>query len=159
MAGVGEIILPKEAGELGDVLKAGGANVKIVDDIEPFRWLKLAVNAAINPITALLRAKNGVVLENTYARDLAIKAAEEAWRVAAARGVQLPVSPVEEALRIAAATKENRSSMLQDISQCRRTEVDYINGAVVKYGEEVGVQTPVNKALWMLIKALEEQCQ
>jgi len=156
--GVGEVVLPREAGEVADALRAGGARVRVVEDIEPVRWLKLAVNAAINPITALLRAKNGVVVENPYARLLAAEAAREAGRVAEAVGVRLPADPVEEAMKVAEATKDNVSSMLQDLSQCKRTEVDYINGAVVRLGERHGVEAPVNKALWALVKAAEAAC-
>ena len=155
LRGLGEIILPEEAGDLADALRAGGASVKIVPDVEPYRWLKTAVNAAINPVTALLRAKNGVVLDNPYARALAEAAAREAGAVAERLGVRLPADPVEEALRVAAATRENYSSMLQDILAGRRTEVDYINGAVVRRGREAGVEAPINYALWMAVKALE----
>jgi len=156
--GVGEIVLPRETGEVADVLAAGGARVRVVEDIEPVRWLKLAVNAAINPVTALLRAKNGVVVENPYAKSLAVEAAREAGRVAEAVGVRLPADPVEETLRVAETTRDNVSSMLQDLSQCRRTEVDYINGAVVRLGERRGVEAPVNKVLWALVKAAEATC-
>jgi len=156
--GVGEIVLPREAGDVADALAAGGARVRVVEDIEPVRWLKLAVNAAINPITALLRAKNGVVVENPHAKSLATEAAREAGKVAETVGVRLPADPVEEMLRVAEATRDNVSSMLQDLSQCRRTEVDYINGAVVRLGERRGVGTPVNKALWALVKAAETTC-
>lgn len=158
VAGVGEVILPEEAGEVGDVLKRGGANVRIVRDVEPYRWLKLAVNAGINPVTALLRAKNGVMLESKHAAELAASAAREAAAVARMRGVGLPADPVEELFRVAAATRENRSSMLQDLSECRRTEVDFINGAVVKYGKPLGASVSVNETLWKLVKAAEETC-
>lgn len=159
VAGVGEVVLPEEAGEVGDALRRGGANVRIVKDVEPYRWLKLAVNAGINPVTALLRAKNGVVLENGHAAELAASAAREAAEVARLRGVALPADPVEELFRVAAATRDNRSSMLQDLLECRRTEVDYINGAVAKYGKALGAAVPVNETLWRLIKAAEGLCQ
>ncbi len=156
LRGRGEIILPEEAGELADALRAGGASVRIVRDVEPYRWLKTAVNAAINPVTALLRAKNGVVLESPHARALAEAAAREAGLVAERLGVRLPADPVEETLRVATATRENYSSMLQDVLAGRRTEVDYINGAVVSYGRRAGVEAPVNYALWLAIKALSD---
>lgn len=156
LRGHGEVVLPEEAGELADALRAGGASVRIVRDVEPYRWLKTAVNAAINPITALLRAKNGVVLESPHARALAEAAAREAGLVAERLGVKLPADPVEELLRVAAATRENYSSMLQDVLAGRRTEVDYINGAVVSYGRRAGVETPVNYALWLAVRALSD---
>ncbi|MFN3804543.1 MAG: ketopantoate reductase family protein [Pyrobaculum sp.] len=158
LRGVGEIVLPREAEELGEWLRRGGAVVKIVDDVEPYRWLKLAVNAAINAITAVLQRENGVVAESPHAGELAAAVAREAAAVAAALGVKLPADPVEEVYRVAAATARNLSSTARDIRLCLKTEVDYINGAVVKYGERLGVATPYNKALYLLVKTLEERC-
>ncbi|MEL9991353.1 MAG: ketopantoate reductase family protein [Thermoproteus sp.] len=155
LRGFGEFILPEEAGALADILKAGGASVRVVADVEPYRWLKVAVNAAINPITAVLGVKNGFVAEDPHARAVALSAAREAAVVAERLGVRLPADPIEETLRVASATRDNCSSMLQDLSAGGRTEVDYINGAVVKYGARVGVEAPVNFALWSLVKALE----
>jgi 2-dehydropantoate 2-reductase len=84
-------------------------------------------------------------------------AVEEAVRVADAAGVKLPYdNAVEKVLAVAVATAQNRSSMLQDLSGGRRTEIDAINGALVREGERVGVATPVNKVLTLLIKVLEK---
>ncbi|WP_243680869.1 7-cyano-7-deazaguanine synthase, partial [Vulcanisaeta souniana] len=72
--GVGEVILPSSVGEVADALKAGGANVRVVDDIEPYRWLKVIINAAINPITAILRARNGAIIKdpNAWSANLSL---------------------------------------------------------------------------------------
>lgn len=158
--GVGSVTLgslsvePGSAGEIAEVLSRGGARVRVVEDIEPYRWLKLSVNAAINPVTALLRAPNGVILSEP-AWSLAREASLEVARVAEARGVRLPEDPVGYLRRVAESTRENKSSMLADVEACRRTEVDYINGAVVRAGEELGLNTPVNRTLYRLVKALE----
>lgn len=153
--GAGEIILPEDAGRLVDDLRNGGANVRAVPDVGPYRWLKTIVNAAINPVTALLRAPNGVVVEDPWARAVAEAAAREGGEVASRSGVRLPGEPVEETFRVAAATRWNLSSMYQDVARGGRTEVDYINGAIVRRGRELGVPTPVNETLWRLVKALE----
>ncbi|MGC9051475.1 ketopantoate reductase family protein [Pyrobaculum sp.] len=158
LRGVGEIYLPRSVAELGDVLRGGGARVVLVDDVEPYRWLKLAVNAAINAITAILQVPNGVVAEVGHARDLARAVVAEVMRVADALGVKMPADPFEEVLRVAAATAGNISSTARDLARCVRTEVDFINGAVVKYGEALGVATPVNAALLQLIKTREALC-
>ncbi|MFN7105721.1 MAG: ketopantoate reductase family protein, partial [Pyrobaculum sp.] len=158
LRGVGEIVLPREAGELGEWLKNGGAVVKIVDDVEPYRWLKLAVNAAINAITAVLQRENGVVAESPHARELAAAVAREVEAVAKALGVRLPEDPVGEVLKVAAATAANLSSTARDLRLCVKTEVDFINGAVVRYGERLGVATPYNRSLYLLVKTLEERC-
>ncbi|MEM1873160.1 MAG: 2-dehydropantoate 2-reductase, partial [Acidilobaceae archaeon] len=140
---------------LAEALARGGARVRVVDDIEPYRWLKLSLNAAVNPLTALLRAPNRVVLRERV-WSIARAACEEVAAVARARGVELPEDPLEYLRRVAEATGENRSSMLADVEACRRTEVDYINGAVVRAAEELGLRAPVNRVLYELVKALEE---
>ncbi len=157
LRGVGEIVLPRGAEEVAEALERGGARVRVVEDVEPLRWAKLVVNAAINPITAILQAPNGVVVENPWARSLAERLALEAAAVARAKGYPVE-SPVESVLKVAETTARNISSMAQDVMRCRPTEVDFINGAVVKQGEELGVETPYNHAVYLLIKALERKC-
>lgn len=157
LRGRGEIILPKEAAEVGEALARGGAAVRLVDDVEPYRWAKLVVNAAINPVTAILQAPNGVLLENPWARALAEKLALEAAAVAAAVGYPVE-GAVDTVFTVARATASNISSMAQDLARCRPTEVDFINGAVIKYGAARGVATPHNYVVYTLVKALEERC-
>ena len=157
LRGWGEIVLPRGAEEVAEALERGGARVKVVEDVEPLRWAKLVVNAAINPVTAILQAPNGVVVENPWAKSLAERLALEAAEVAGAKGYSVG-NPVEIVMKVAEATARNISSMAQDIMRCRPTEVDFINGAVVRYGEEVGVETPYNHAAYLLIKALEKRC-
>lgn len=129
-----------------------------MEDAEPCRWLKLAVNAAINAIAAILQVPNGVVADVGYARDLARAVVAEVVRVADALGVEVPADPFEEVLRVAAATAGDVSSTARDLAQCGKAEVDFINGAVVKCGEVLGVATPVNAALLQLIKTREALC-
>ncbi|MFB6490095.1 MAG: ketopantoate reductase family protein [Thermoproteus sp. AZ2] len=157
LRGEGELYLPKELAEVGDVLGKGGMRIRVVEDVEPIRWLKLAVNAAINPVTAILDRENAVVAEDPWARALAERLAAEAGSVAEALGIKLPADPVQEALRVARATGPNLSSMVQDIRAGRRTEVDYINGAVVSAGRRAGVPTPYNEAVYYLVKAIESR--
>ena len=151
--GVGEIVLPSTVSDLADLLERGGARVRVVEDVTPWRWLKLAVNAGINPVASILDAPNGVILEDPDARALAEAAAREAGDAARAVGVVLPRDPVEAMLDVARATASNVNSMLQDLRACRRTEVDFINGVVARMGGRV------NEALWRLVKALERRCR
>lgn len=132
--------------------------VRVVDDIEPLRWLKLCVNAGINPVTALLKQPNAVIAEVGWAGEVAALAARECHEVAEALGIRLPRDPVAEMIRVAEATADNISSMAQDIIRCRRTEIDYINGKVVEKGEVAGVRTVVNRVLANLVKAAEKVC-
>lgn len=135
------------------------ASVEIVKDIQPFRWLKLSVNAVINPVTAILRRKNKVVVENSYVRDhLARSIISEVTRISKSLGIELPADPYEETMRVARDTGDNYSSMYMDLKMCRRTEVDYINGAIASHGRRLGVDTPYNEALYYMVKALESRC-
>lgn len=148
--------LEKTGELLAQALRASNVEAVLVEDAEPWRWDKLVVNAAINPVTAILGVINKAVYDNPYAREVAEAAAREAGIVAERRGVKLPRDPVRAVEETARATSSNKSSMLQDIEARRRTEVDYINGAIVQLGLEEGVYTPVNYTLYLEVKALEK---
>lgn len=131
--------------------------IKITPDVDALIWGKLAVNAAINPLTALLGVSNGELLCRPSARALMQAAAGEVVAVAAARGVQIPSDdPAAVAEDVARRTAHNRSSMLQDIQRGAPTEIDAICGAVARAGDDTGVPVPVNRTLWLLVKALTE---
>jgi 2-dehydropantoate 2-reductase len=121
---------------------------------EPLLWTKLAVNAAINPLSAILGLPNGELLRLPGARAQLIAAAAEVGVVAQAAGIALPVDPVARALQVAEATAPNRSSMLQDVEAGRRTEIEAITGAVVARAEALGVPVPVNRELLAQVRAL-----
>ena len=140
---------------LEEMLRVAGFGVDVVEDAQSLIWGKLVINAAINPLTALLRVKNGELLENSSAHALMGELAREAASVAEALGVTLPFpGPERAAEEVARRTAENTSSMLQDILRGAQTEVDVINGAIVHFGEKENVPTPVNRVMWSLVKAL-----
>ena len=143
---------------IGDLLRRAGFHVEYTDNASSLMWGKLLINAAINPLTALLDVTNGELLNRPSARVLMNAVVREAVEVANALGVQLPYpDPTAQAEEVAHRTAANRSSMLQDVSRGTPTEIDAINGAIVKAGREVGVRTPVNRTLWQLIKAEVER--
>jgi 2-dehydropantoate 2-reductase len=158
MGGEGLISLelhPRGA-EIRDLLTHAGFQNEVAPDAESLVWGKLVVNAAINPLTALLSVPNGAILERPEARALAAALANETAAVALSLGVCLPfmnpVSAVEDVLR---ATAANRSSMFQDVLRGAPTEIDAICGAVVRAGESRGVPTPLNWTMWQLVSALQ----
>jgi 2-dehydropantoate 2-reductase len=123
-------------------------------------WGKLAVNCAINPLTALLRVTNGELLFRPEAVTLMAAAANECAAVAQAKGIALPYADAAAQARLVAErTAPNRSSMFQDILRGAPTEVDAINGAVAQAGAALRVPTPVNDTLWRLIRALTDNLQ
>ena len=135
--------------------RAAGLSTTADPGMATRRWRKLAVNAGINTVTALTRTENAAVLAEPAAA-VAARAARETARVARARGVELTDETAAAAVReVASATADNRSSTLQDVLAGRPTEVDAINGAVVRRGEAAGVDTPTNRTLAELLRAWE----
>lgn len=135
-------------------LRDAGFEVSEQDDVMHLIWKKLFANIAINGITALLQQENGMVAKNASMRTLAECLVREAITVANATGQKFDSESVlENVFGIALATDHNRSSMLQDVTRNRETEIKIINGAVVTYGKRVGIETPYNDAICKLIEA------
>jgi 2-dehydropantoate 2-reductase len=144
------------ASEVANLFTEAGILTTISSDIRAEIWLKVAVNAAINPATAITGLKNGALLMSEELTRLMELAASEVAAVAMGRGVNLdPELAMEKAKEVATLTADNKSSMLQDIERCKRTEIESICGAIVRYGETAGVETPVNRALLALVKGIE----
>jgi len=139
-----------------DLFNRAGLETSMVDNADSLVWGKLAINAGINPVTALFEVPNGRLAEDEKFRKLMIGAATEVADVAAAQGISLPFTDVAgRTLEVCQATAGNRSSMLQDISRTAPTEIEAICGAVVTYGHRTGVPTPVNELLLYLVKEKE----
>jgi 2-dehydropantoate 2-reductase len=154
--GVISLSMHSRLGPLTEMLRLAGFVVEAAPDPDSLLWGKLVINAAINPLTALLGVPNGALLERPTARALMVAVAREAAAVAVAQGLHLPYpDPVVATETITRRTAANRSSMLQDVQRGSPTEIDAICGAIVKAGEQTGVPTPVNRTLWQLVKALE----
>jgi 2-dehydropantoate 2-reductase len=136
----------KRVDALAELLRAAGLSASVADPIEPHLWAKLVVNAAINPVTALARRPNAHIVDDPAAAARASTLAREAADVARAAGIALPYAdPVARVRDVARATGTNRSSMLQDIERGRPTEIEAINGEVVRRGRLLGVPTPENE--------------
>ena len=119
-------------------------------------WGKLLVNAGINALTALTGFKNGQLLDYPETARLMEKLTLEAAEVARKKGVRIEEDPIEKVRKAAAATRENRSSMGQDFDRRRKTEIDAINGAVVREAQPLGIPVPFNQAVTDLVKAIEK---
>ena len=150
----------KNVAGFGELLQNAGFQVETIADPQSLLWGKLVINAAINPLTALLRVPNGELLARPSARELMQEAASEAALVAAAKGIKLPYDDPEDAVEaVAKNTASNISSMLQDVLRGTPTEIDAINGAVIREGEKVGLLAPVNRILWRLVRGLDHHCK
>jgi 2-dehydropantoate 2-reductase len=136
------------------LLEGGGLAASIAYDIRPHLWGKLLVNAAINPVAALLDRRNGAITDDPDATELARAVALEVAAVARALRINLPTAdPWEYVRETVAATYEARNSMTLDLEAKRRTEIEQINGAIVAAGRRAGIPTPFNEALLRLVKA------
>ena len=136
------------------LFQAAGMACELTEDADALLWAKLLVNAAINPLGALLRVPNGALAESADARALMAQVLAEAQAVARALGVALPEgAALERVLGVCQRTAANRCSMLQDVQRGRVTEIDAINGAIARLGAEKGVSAPLNAALAQLVRA------
>jgi 2-dehydropantoate 2-reductase len=149
---------PMEAIErLADACTRAGMPTKAVADARGPQWRKLIFNAATNPVGALTGLTHGRVCEDPALRALVSALVEEGKAVAAAQRIELDEDPetlIDYAARPDVAY-DHKASMLQDVEAARETEIDFLNGGVVRFGREHGVPTPLNEAMTALIKGVE----
>src|SRR5438309_4576682 len=146
-----------EIERLADACTRGGMPTEAVADARGPQWRKVIFNAATNPLGALTRLTHGRVCERADLRELVTGLVDEGKAVAAAQGIELDADP-EELIDHAArkdVAYDHRASMLQDVEARRQTEIDYLNGGIVRFGEQHGVGTPLNRAVHALVKGLE----
>jgi 2-dehydropantoate 2-reductase len=142
---------------LAEACRRAGMPTKAVPDARGPQWRKLIFNAATNPIGALTGLTHGRVCEDPALRRLVSALVDEGKAVAAAQGIELDSDP-EELIDYAArkdVAYDHKASMLQDAEVRRQTEIDYLNGGIVRFGREHGIATPLNQAVVALIKGLE----
>ncbi len=138
-------------------LREAGMEILISDNVLGLVWDKLLVNVGINALTGITKLHNGELLDYPEIDVLLEMAVNEAQQVALAKGIKLGFEDgVAHCRQVAKATATNKSSMLQDIMGGKKTEIDMINGAIVKEGKAVGVATPVNQVLTSLIQFIEK---
>lgn len=145
------------AARIADVFTASGFNTTVTENTAGLLWGKLLINVGINPLTALLQVKNGALLEIPEAAEIMRDAVLEALQVAQRAGIRIEFPDAVEKVRsVAKLTSANISSMRQDVMKGKRTEIEAICGAVVREGERLGVETPVNRTLLRLVHSLEK---
>lgn len=163
-AGSGQTHLGPAAGEADDftrevagLFQRAGFETTATSGVRNLIWTKLVVNVGINALTAILQVPNGRLLELPAAKDMMALAVEEAVTVGRASDIEFLHEDMLAAVKdVAKGTAKNISSMLQDVRAKRRTEIDFINGAVFRQGQSLGIPTPVNCALSRLVQALEQ---
>jgi 2-dehydropantoate 2-reductase len=167
-AGYGEILMGKTreassimAGtaklqKLAVTFNRAGLQAQVVDDVESVLWRKWVVNVGINALTAILGVPNGELLRIHDCASLMNGAVTEAVEVARRCGIQLNLQEEIERVRaVCRSTTANISSMLQDVRRKKKTEIDQLNGVVVKMAASYGMSAPVNEVLTALVRSLE----
>ena len=149
--------------EIADAFSTAGLPTEAVSDIQSHIWSKALFNASLNPLSAIFRVPYGE-LANPYTFAIIREIVKEAFAVAKAEHVKLLWGSYEEYLEYLEKvqlprTAKHRSSMLKDIENGKRTEIDYINGIFVRLGEKHNIPTPVNETLVRQLKFLSVQVQ
>jgi 2-dehydropantoate 2-reductase len=141
--------------KISSVFKEVGLKTRISKDIKKDLYIKTIVNAGINPITALFNCKNEALLTNPFLTSVLELTCKEAINILNANGINLPSDIINTVKKIAECTADNYSSMAQSIRFHKKTEIDQINGEIVKMAEKLGRPAPINRLLVSLVKALE----
>ena len=166
-AGRGETIIgridgkiPVELRQIREIFNKVGLETRISRDIKGLLWSKLIINCGINALTALTRLNNGRLIEFDGSSRVLRDAVTEAVKVAKRKKIKLiyddPLAKVEA---VCEATAANVSSMLQDVLRKKRTEIDSINGVIVRQAKSLGINVPVNSVLVDLVKTIEASYQ
>ena len=141
--------------ELAGLMTRSGMNTVALSDARGAQWSKLIFNSSTNPVGALTLLHHGAATRFAPTNALFEDLIAEGEAVAQALGIELHGDPRQMVQKGANAPGQHRASMLQDVLAKRQTEVDFMNGAIVNWGKQAGVPTPLNRALWELIKGLE----
>ena len=135
--------------------EAAGVPVVVSDNVAGELWGKLVVNCAYNALSAITQLPYGRMIEGEGVRETMRAVVEETLAVAAASGVTMPADMLRKTYGVAGAMPTQYSSTAQDLSRGKPTEIDHLNGYVVRRGEALGIATPANRALHALVKLLE----
>lgn len=142
------------------IMRDSGFSTKKTENIELKMWQKLLTNSTICPLGALLHVPNGQILQKSSINQIFDAILEEGLSVATRNLPDEDFSQTRDfILRVIDLTKDNRCSMLQDIERGRKTEIDYMNGFIVRESRRLGLQAPVNAAIADLIRHLERYPQ
>ena len=142
--------------QIAQVLTRAGIETEVSSNIQSLVWNKLFINVGINAVAALTGLKNGHLLDYPETLRLMEALVSEAVAVARKKGILIEGDPIEKVKAVAEATRENRCSMGQDFDNRRKTEIDAINGAVVREAERLEIAVPYNQMITDLIKVIEK---
>jgi len=162
-AGFGDTIIGKIDGKIPfylrtirEIFNKAGFKTSLSKDIRGLLWSKLVINAGINALTAVTRLRNGDLLLSEGTRIVLRQLVSEATKVAKRKRIKLIYDDaIEKTEAVCEATAQNISSMLQDVLRGKKTEIEYINGAIVRQGQSLGIPTPANAMMLNLVASVE----
>jgi len=156
--GRGELVIGPSAGseEAARLLSEAGVKTRVTASVQDALWAKLTVNCAYNALSALTQLPYGELLARPGFREIMTDVIGECQAVCKASGATLPGSILADTLAIADTMPAQRSSTAQDVARGRRSEIDFINGYVLREGERLGIATPVNRVLHALVRAKDD---
>jgi len=162
-AGAGKTIIGELSGKITDrikeielLFKEAGMETTVSDNVLGLVWDKLLINVGINALSGITRVENGRLLDYPEIEQLLELAVGEAMKVAERKGIKLSFAdPISHTKDVCKATAANKSSMLQDVLKGNKTEIEMINGAIVREGNAMGIATPVNLVLTNIIKYIQ----
>jgi 2-dehydropantoate 2-reductase len=157
--GRGELVIEpaRAADSVAQAFAAAGVPTEISANVQGALWLKLILNSAYNAISAIAQKPYGESVKGEGIRDVMRDVVDECLAVAQADGVQVPGDAHAAARKLVESMPAQYSSTAQDLARGKPTEIDFLNGYVVRRGQALGIPTPANRVLWALVKLLEKK--
>lgn len=163
-AGIGETVIGRYprgdstiVDDVSGLFNEAGLKTRTSEEIIVHIWEKAVVNSGINPMTAIMDVRNGHLIEDRYLEELLEKIISESGRIAEKEVETSMDRLVTRTKEVARDTSDNISSMLQDVRNENRTEVEQINGEIIRKGEEFRISTPINETLFSMVKSMENR--
>jgi 2-dehydropantoate 2-reductase len=157
--GRGELVIEPAAGSerAAQALREAGVPTELSDNVRGALWLKLILNCAYNAVSAIAQRPYGENVQGEGIRDVMRDVVDECLAVARADGVTVPTDAHAAARKLVESMPSQYSSTAQDLARGKPTEIDFLNGYVVRRGQALGIATPANRVLWALVKLIESK--
>ena len=157
--GRGELVIGEAdaSAAIAALFGTAGVPVTVSDNVDGALWAKLIVNCAYNALSAITQMPYGRLVQSEGVGQLMRQVVDECLAVAAAAGISVPGDSYEDVARIARTMADQYSSTAQDLARGKRSEIDHLNGYVVRQAQALGIETPINQTLHTLVKLMESR--
>jgi 2-dehydropantoate 2-reductase len=157
--GRGELVIEPSArsAAVASALAAAGVPTEVSDNVRGALWLKLIINCAYNAVSAIAQRPYGENVQGEGVWDVMRDVVDECLAVAKAEGVTVPADAHAAVRKLVETMPAQYSSTAQDLARGKKTEIDHLNGLIVRRGQALGIPTPANRVLWALVKLMESK--